>query len=263
VAVSDLVRREYLAKSAALDPRKTVVIPNGVDLAKVTGPSREAARSALGLHDEILFLSLSRHCLQKNTYALVDAFQDVARVLPSAHLLVCGRMDEPVYTRQILALREQSPVRDRIHLRDNAQRTDVLLAAADVFVLDSFFEGWALASMEALAAGVPVVLSDVGGAREQLSSGVAGGALVGNPAGSPLGLTWEAMLRARYQRQPNRDELVAAMLRVARGDGLATRAEIATDARDRFSATRSVAAHAELLRRVAARSTPTLSPAAG
>jgi len=251
VAVSDLVRREYLAKSPALDPRKTVVIPNGVDLGKVTGPSRDDSRRALGLQDEVLFLSLSRHCLQKNSYALVDAFQDVARALPTAHLLVCGRVDEPVYTRQILALRERSPVRDRIHLRDNAQRTDVLLGAADVFVLDSFFEGWALASMEALAAGVPVVLSDVGGAREQLTGSIVGGALVSNPAGDPTGLTWETMMRARYLRQGNRDELVEAMLRVARGDGVATRAEIAADARERFASARSVAAHAELLRRVA------------
>ena len=43
-----------------------------------------------------------------------------------------------------------------------------LLAAADGFVLDSFFEGWSLASMEALFAGVPMVLSEVGGAREQI-----------------------------------------------------------------------------------------------
>jgi len=59
------------------------------------------------------------------------------------------------------------------------------------------------------------------------------------------------MMRARYLRQGNRDELVEAMLRVARGDGVATRAEIAADARERFASARSVAAHAELLRRVA------------
>lgn len=249
VAVSELVQREYLSKSTALDPRMTLVIPNGVDPLKVARTEPEVCRQSLGFADEIVFLSLARHCLQKNTYALVSAFEEVAQALPRAHLLVCGRVDEPVYTRQVIALRDRSRARDRIHLRDNAQRTDVLFGAADAFVLDSFFEGWALSSMEASASGVPVVLSDVGGAREQVAGDVPSGILVSNPLGDPIGLTWAEMMRARFRRQSNREELVEAMCSIGRSPGaLGSRDQIAADAALRFDSARSVASHARLLR---------------
>lgn len=248
VAVSELVRREYLSKSPELDAKKAVVIPNGVDPSKIARIDPAAARRALGLKDEVLFVSLSRHCLQKNTYALVSAFEEVVATIPGAHLLIAGRVSETVYTRQVLALRDRSHVRDRIHLRGNVQRTDVLLGAADVFVLDSFFEGWALSSMEALASGVPVVLSDVGGAREQLATDVPSGILISNPIGEPVGLTWDAMLRARYQDQSNRAELVEALrIAGAKERPFAPRAEISAEAIARFNAVNAVSSHAEFL----------------
>ncbi len=253
VAVSELVRDEFLAKSSALVDTETLVIPNGVDPAKVSRFDRARARENLGLQDEILFVSLARHALQKNTYALVTAFADVAAALPNAHLLVCGRVDEAVYTRQVVGATERSRVADRIHLRGNVERTDMILGAADAFVLDSFFEGWSLASMEALASGVPSVLSDVGGAREQLAAGVPSGRLVANPLGDPIGLTWDAMLAARFRRQTNRDELVAAIVDVADGHDLASRDEIAEASLARFDPARSIRAHADLLSRLVSR----------
>ena len=251
VAVSELVREEFLAKSAELGGTQTLVIPNGVDPAKVSRFDRAQARQNLGLQDEVLFVSLARHCLQKNSYALVTAFDDVAARLPNAHLLVCGRVDEVIYTRQVVGAAERSRFSSRIHLRDNTERTDMVLGAADVFVLDSFFEGWSLASMEALASGVPSVLSDVGGAREQLATGLPSGRLISNPLGDPVGLTWDAMLKARFGRQENHDELVEAMVAVAGGAGLGSRDEIAEASLARFSASRAVRAHAELLTRLA------------
>ncbi|WP_162564240.1 MULTISPECIES: glycosyltransferase [Microbacterium] len=248
VAVSELVLEEYLHKAGDVHGTLAVTIPNGVDPAKVSRIDRRAARSALGLRDEILFVCLARHCLQKNTFALVSAFEDVAGSLPNAHLLVAGRVDEAVYTRQVIGLRDRSAAADRIHLRDNVQRVDVLLGAADVFVLDSYFEGWSLASMEALASGVPSVLSDVGGAREQLDVGVPNGLLVPNPLGDPIGLTWDAMLRARFRPQLNREALTGALCAVATGAIESSRAEIADASLQAFRADRSVAAHAGLLR---------------
>lgn len=248
VAVSELVREEYLAKSPELDTEKVIVIPNGVDPSKIARIDRAAARRALGLDEEVLLVSLARHCLQKNSYALVSAFEEVAKAIPGAHLLVAGRVDEAVYTRQVLALRERSIFKNRIHLRNNIQRTDVLLGAADAFVLDSFFEGWALSSMEALASGVPVVLSDVGGAREQLGSDVPNGLLVRNPIGDPIGLTWDRMLRARYREQENRDELIEALrLASAKRRPFASAAAISADAIGRFDPVRAVDAHTDFL----------------
>jgi glycosyltransferase involved in cell wall biosynthesis len=245
LSVSELVRQQYLAISSRIDPARVHTIPNGVDPRRTSGADRAASRAALGLEDEFLLVSLSRHSMQKNTFGLLAAFGEAAADRPRAHLVVCGRVDDAEYARQVLALRDRMPARERVHLRTNTTRPDVLLAAADAFVLDSFFEGWALASMEALAAGVPVIMSEVGGSREQLTGGPARGRLVLNPLGDPIAVTWESMARARFAAQVNRGELVAA-LRAAIDGGLevAPAAEIAADAVERFSAARCLDRHA-------------------
>jgi glycosyltransferase involved in cell wall biosynthesis len=129
-----------------------------------------------------------------------------------------------------------------------------LLAAADGFVLNSFFEGCALASMEALCAGVPVVLSDAGMAREQIDDDRTRGYLAANPLGDPLRVDWESIGEALYRPQVNREEFVTAMehLVVNRQDYLGDREQLAAESAVRFSADVCLTQHAAVLRSVAA-----------
>ncbi len=255
VAVSELSRRQYLAANPTFPAERVVTIPNGVDEAHVAQRDRSAARAWLGLEDEFLFVSLARYTLQKNPLGLVAAFSRVACARPSAHLLMAGRPDDPALYAQVQHRRDQLPGRSHIHLRGHCPDPPSVLAAADAFVLDSFFEGWALASMEALCCGLPVVMADVGGAREQVG-GPERGRVVPNPIGHPTAVDWAAMADAGHRAQPNEDALVAALCDVvderdlwaARGPAL--RAE----SLERFSAAACLEAHAEVLRRVASRS---------
>jgi glycosyltransferase involved in cell wall biosynthesis len=254
VSVSGLVRDQYLAGNPGFPPSRITVIPNGVDEQRRVTGDRAAVRSRLGLTTEYVFVSLARYCLQKNTYGLLAAFGEAARYHGDAHLVVAGRPDDIRYYRRVLRLRESLPCRDRVHLRDHATAPAELLAAADGFVLDSFFEGWSLASMEALFAGLPVVLSEVGGAREQVGDGGERGHVVANPLGDPLSVDWAAAGAARYQPQVNSGELAAAMrdLIVRREDYLGNREHLAAQAAARFSADTCLARHAEVLSAVAA-----------
>jgi glycosyltransferase involved in cell wall biosynthesis len=235
-----------------MDPQRVVTVPNGVDDRAHRPVDRAAARAALGLTDEFLWLSLGRYCVQKNTYGLLCAFLDLAERRPDAHLLLSGRPDDPVFTEQLLVLRDRSAARDRVHLRDHCPAPAVLLAAADGFVLDSFFEGWSLASLEALYAGLPVVVSDVGGAREQIGEPGLRGHLVDNPAGSPEDVTWERMSALRYAAQPNATQLVASMDAVmdARARWAEAREALWSDSEVRFAPGRCVVEHAAVLRDV-------------
>ena len=215
---------------------------------------RDAARVALGgLTDEYLVVSLARHCLQKNTYGLVAAFDDFARTHRGAHLVIAGRNDDDRYYRHVRRLHESLASRDRIHLRDHLPEPRLLLAAADSFVLDSFFEGWSLASMEALFAGVPVVSSDVGGAREQVGDDTRRGYVVRNPLGDPLAASWEAIGPARYADQVNRGEFVHALATLAahRADALECRPALAAESARRFAASGCIEQHAEVIRAAA------------
>jgi glycosyltransferase involved in cell wall biosynthesis len=254
VAVSELVRRQYLAGNSGFPAGAIVTIPNAFNDTHRAPVDRARAREWLGLEDEFLFVSLARHSLQKNAFGLVDAFADVARARPRAHLLVAGRVDDLIYTEQVRSLRDRSPARGHIHLRDNSSHPSAVLAAADGFVLDSFFEGWPLASMEALCAGLPIVMSEVGGAREQVGERGEYGYIVPNPLGDPERVSWERAGRERFRSQVNRDDLAAALTAVVdtRERWAAARGALAEHSARRFDAAACAGAHAAILTQAAA-----------
>jgi glycosyltransferase involved in cell wall biosynthesis len=250
VAVSDLVRQQYLDGNPAFPPERIVTIPNGVDDERRATGDRERIRKLLGIKDEYLFVSLARHCLQKNTYGLVAAFEDLAALHPEAHLLIAGRPDDLPYYSQLLRLRSHLACRDRVHLRDHTPNPAQLLVAADGFVLNSFFEGWSLASMEALYIGVPVVLSEVGGACEQVGENGERGHVISNPLGDPLQVNWETMRKARFARQVNREALVSAMssLITERASWLNRRQQLINESAARFHPDQCLRNHAQVLK---------------
>jgi glycosyltransferase involved in cell wall biosynthesis len=253
VAVSEILRQQQLARNPGFPADRIVTIPNGVDAERMTVHDRVAVREWLGIADQYVFVSLGRHCMQKNMYGLVTAFGDVARRRRDVHLVIAGKISEPRYFRRVAQLANTLPARTRIHLRDNMANPAPLLAAADGFVLDSFFEGWPLASMEALVNGLPVIITDVGGAHEQICGEPARGYVVPNPLGDPLLATWASSAAAQYRAQANRDELVAtmALLVANRDDYLRNRDCLAAESAVRFSAGTWLERHAGVLRAAA------------
>jgi glycosyltransferase involved in cell wall biosynthesis len=265
IAISDMVRRQYLAGNPDYPPGRIVTINNGIEQSRYAVIDRAEARAALGLADEFLFVSTARYCLQKNTFGLVAAFAEVARQRSDVHLLLAGRPDDRLYCEHVRGLADREVPAGQIHLRGHCANVPAILAAGDGFVLDSFFEGAVpLSAMEAMAAGVPVIMSDVGGAREQLGWEGDRGRLVANPGGEPELVTWARMGELRLRPQPNHSELVAAMLDVADGrDHWArSRSHLRQAAAGLFSPDESVRQHAAVLRSVAlGEDLPLMTPA--
>ena len=255
IAVSDLVRRQYLRGNPGFADKEIVTIPNAFNVTHRPAINRAKARAWLGLDDEFLFISLARHVVQKNAYGLVAAFADVAREIPRVHLLIAGRPDDRPYAEQVRLLRDSLPERNRIHLRENLSNPSALLAAADGFVLNSFFEGWPLASMEALCAGLPVVISEVGGAREQVGANDERGYVVPNPLGDPEAVTWERAGRERFRPHVNKAALVAAIASVikSREHWATVRPTLAEESKRQFSVRTCAEQHAKILRRAIVR----------
>lgn len=253
IAVSELVRRQYLRGNPQFDVGRIITIPNAFNETHRPIVDRSQARLWLGLQDEFLFVSLARYVLQKNGYGLVAAFADVARKYPEAHLVMAGRVDDGIYTEQVRRLRNALPEWKQIHLRQNQPNPSALLAAADCFVLNSFFEGWPLASMEALSAGLPVIISDVGGAREQVGDDGSRGYVVPNPIGDPELASWQAAARLRFETQQNKNALVNAMTSVIRDreHWARVRTELAAASKRRFSVRTCAEQHAKVLRAAA------------
>ncbi len=229
IAVSELVRDFHAGHVAEPLRDRIRVVPNAVpEPAATTEVERRSARARLGaalgkdFAADVLFVSLARYDSQKNVAGLVAAF--LAEVSdPGVHLVIAGEPSDWAELRRAEAIRRTRPGADRVSLLGTSDAR-TLLAAADAFVLDSFFEGWPVAATEAAAMGLPLILSDFGGARELVARDPEHSELVANPSGSAAGVSDARVARARRRarRQPNAGALGAAVEavagRVRRGD---------------------------------------------
>lgn len=147
----------------------TSVLPNAVDLAswtRQTPADRLAARKAVGLPPEApVAVCVGRLAAQKGQHDLLDVWPTVRGRVPDARLVLVGEgPDREALQRRAATLPEVSLT---------GGRTDVLrwLAAADVVVVPSRWEGMALVPLEAMAAGRSVVATAVAGIGESVPAG--------------------------------------------------------------------------------------------
>ena len=164
IAVSRFVAsrlRERFRVSAA----KIVVIPNAAttDAMASPVPRSDLAESGAGP----VVLTVARLDGQKGITHLLDA----AVAIPHASFAIAG--DGP--NRAALEARAaELGVSDRVRFLGHRQDVPSLLAAADLFVLPSLYEGLPLSVLEAMAAGVPVVATAIGGTDEVVRDGETG-----------------------------------------------------------------------------------------
>jgi glycosyltransferase involved in cell wall biosynthesis len=205
VAIAEEVARTFEALYKYPNP---VLIPNGVSI-EVFSPNlevRQRVRRELQVEPQTLvFIHVGRFAAVKNHEMLVAAFAQLVGQQPvpaELWLVGDGELRETVQ-HQVRALGIESRVRFL------GVRSDIpdLLRAADVFVFPSRWEGNPLSVMEAMAAGLPVVATAVGGVPELVEDG-ASGILVPNE--DLHGLV------AAMQRMAQNPDLRAQMGRAAR-----------------------------------------------
>ncbi|WP_437587717.1 glycosyltransferase [Sorangium sp. So ce1000] len=149
-----------------VDPNKVHVVANGIDLSRFA-PDRAArarVRAELAIpRDAWVIGSVGRLSPVKNHALLVRA---AARSLPrGGRLLLVGDGSE---RERLVALARELRVSDRVLFAGERHDVPALLAALDVFALPSLSEGLPLALLEAMAAGLPAVATDVGGVSTAL-----------------------------------------------------------------------------------------------
>lgn len=142
-------------------PRRVAVIPNGVFPEEFqTLPARGTFRGQVpGLGEAPFVLYLARLHLQKGTDLLAEAFGVLARARPEVHLVVAGP-DQGARADFEARIRRHG-VQDRVHVvgpRYGRARIEAM-CDADVFCLPSRQEGFSMGITEALACGVPVVVT--------------------------------------------------------------------------------------------------------
>lgn len=164
-------------------PPPVEVVTYGADLDAERRPDREAARVTLGLDPAQRVVGTVGNLTPKKDHrTLVEAFAGVARDRADVRLVVVGTGPEQ---EQLLDLCRERGISDAVLFTGVRDDVADILAAFDVFVLSSLHEGLPIAMLEAMATGVPVVATRVGGIPEVISDGV-DGLLV--PPGDPTRL---------------------------------------------------------------------------
>ena len=202
-------QRRFWFKADCEAWQRSTVIYNGVDSDhfELTG-SFEAGkrlRASLGVKPESLLIGTVSMCRpEKNQEVLLTALRRLRVARVDAHLVIAG--DGPLLPR----LRQRAAeleIADRVHFIGALPDVRPVLAALDVFVLPSIaVESFSNAALEAMSIGRPVILSDIGGAREMIADGVEG--YVVSP--TELAARLPAIIAALYSDTRKRQQMGAA-----------------------------------------------------
>ena len=173
VCVSDDTAAHVL-KHRIVPKRKVQVIHNGihVDHFQQARRQRDSMRSELGIPNSARVVgTVGRLSEVKRQDVLIRAFDRVRQVIPESHLLLVG--DGP-QRQQLMNLAASLGLDGYVHFTGYREDRERCLAAMDLFALTSDSEGTPLSLLEAWAAGLPVVVTAVGGLPELVENNATG-----------------------------------------------------------------------------------------
>ena len=166
IVAATTVERTHLVKHYGADPARIAVIPCGVDTNLFLPGDQAAARAALGLDDQLQLLYVGRLAPIKGLETLLDA---MARLRAA---------DEPLngHEGELRARLARLDLRSAVTFvgAQPQERLRAWYVAADATVLPSHYESFGMVAMEAMACGIPVVASRVGGLQTTVRDGVTG-----------------------------------------------------------------------------------------
>ena len=228
VVNSEGVRDFYVSHGAPAD--RVRVIPNGVGLPGPSATTRRQLLSELRLPDASRLVGLvGRLWPQKRVKDAIWAADLLKVIRDDVHLLIIG--DGPQRQR-LHRFRDQVRIDDRVHFLGERGDVPRLMPHCDVLWSTSGYEGQSNVILEAMAAGVPVVATDIPGTRELVLSGVTGYLV-------PVG---DRAAFAKYTERLLNDSALATRF----GDAAQTRVQT------EFSVQKMIDRHAELYRKLLA-----------
>ena len=140
----------------------------GINLEKINSinEKREEFLKELNLsEDSFLMLSVGELNENKNHKAIVEILNDLPG---NVHYLICGQGNKK---EELIKVAEEKNCKDRLHLLGYREDVIAIMKSCDLFVFPSMREGLSVALMEAIACGLPCVVSDIRGNRDLIKDG--------------------------------------------------------------------------------------------
>ncbi len=181
IAISHSVK-EHLVDDFDVSEEDIRVIYHGIDLDKFktkNPKSKMEIKKSLGLGQGPVVGIIARLSDVKGHTYLIEAMKEVLKNIPDAQLLIVG---EGKMKENLAALVKKLGIEKSVFFLSNAYNMPDVLSAMDLFVMPSLKEGLGLSLMEAMAFGLPVIGSDVGGIKTLIRDGQNG--LLVKPADS-------------------------------------------------------------------------------
>jgi glycosyltransferase involved in cell wall biosynthesis len=169
------VERVDVLKWKIAAPDRARVVWNGIDLDRLLVPPRDRShsRSNLGLSEATpVIVTVCRLNKPRDFETLLAGLAQIAEACPEVQLLIVGDGPQRALVESLIA---QHHIGTQVRLLGLVQNVGEVLAAADVAVLiTAGWEGLPLSALEAMAMGLPLIISDVGGNREAILDGTIG-----------------------------------------------------------------------------------------
>ncbi len=176
IAVSKAVKEVFIKQGHEEDMIE--VVYNGIDL-EIIKPQKTSKqmREELGISDKSIVIGeVGRLCETKGQHLLIKAAPKVIDRFPNSKIIFVGKDLERdgVYERELIDLAKNLNIENKIIF--TGYRDDVIdiINSFDLFVLPSLAEGLPVVILEAMACGIPVVATSVGGNEEIVKDGVTG-----------------------------------------------------------------------------------------
>jgi glycosyltransferase involved in cell wall biosynthesis len=167
-AVSDLVRKHGIEVDN-IPPDRILTIHNGLNLAEWVAPPKSVTPQ-----DPFHVTTAGNIRHVKGHDIFIRAAASIAPQFPKATFSIAGEILEPAYFEELQTLVRALGLTDRFHFAGGISNLRDHLASAGIFVLPSRSEGFSNAIVEAMAVGLPVVATNVGGNAEAVQDGVSG-----------------------------------------------------------------------------------------
>ena len=219
-AVANALKEHVVALGA--DSAKIQVVGNGVDIHKFYPEEQAAARARLGIDAEAkVLITVGGLVERKGFHRVIECLPGLLREFPGLrYLIVGGASPEGDWSDKLKAQVAQLNLQDHVLFLGAMPSAELKLplSAADVFVLSTRNEGWANVFLEAMACGLPVIATDVGGNAEVVCKPELGAIVpFGNAAAlkqaiaAALRQSWDRDAIMAYARANSWDSRVAVL----------------------------------------------------
>ena len=174
VIVNSNYMKNELQRNFGLPFEKINVIPNGINLNNFTGIERDYDfRRQFAMDNEKIILYVGRLVYEKGIQNLIGAMPKILSNYHDAKLVICGRggmMEELKQEARNLG------IENKVYFAGycDSKKVQKMYRCADVAVFPSTYEPFGIVALEAMLAGVPTVVSDVGGLNEIVEHGLDG-----------------------------------------------------------------------------------------